>query len=321
MLTAACSSRRGRFRIKGHFLHINQGQLLVYSNDGAMVGIDTINVSGGRFSYEIPCNAPGTLMFVFPNYSEHPVFTEPGGSVDMNADASRLKEMEVTGTEQNKLMTNFRKQTAQMSPPEVARHAELFIGDHPGSHVSEYLLRRYLVVTNKPEYGKALQLLDKMIAEQQDNGRLVRLRNDIMLMKNTGTGMTMPNFSVHSTDGRTINNKELQGNVTIITTCAAWQNESINQLRMLKQKMKDTGNAFKVITICFDASSEQIKRALGQDSISWPMVCDGKMFEGRLAAQFGLYNVPDNIIFNKQGRAVERNLDTEKLIKKIDEIR
>ena len=65
LLFVSCSSRRGRFRMEGHFLHMNQGRLLVYSNDGIINGIDTINISGGRFSYEIPCNELGTLMIVF----------------------------------------------------------------------------------------------------------------------------------------------------------------------------------------------------------------------------------------------------------------
>ena len=321
LLAAACSSRRGRFRVEGHFLHINQGQLLVYSTDGALGGVDTIKVSGGRFAYEIPCGKPGTLMFVFPNYSVHPVFAEPGGSVDINADASHLKEMEVTGTKQNELMTDFRMQTAQMSPPEIVRQAELFVGDHPESLVAEYLLRRYLVVTDKPEYDKALQLLGKMMAKQPDNGRLVRLKNDIRLMRNTMTGMAMPSFSAQATDGRRVGGSELRGHVTVIVACAAWQYDSVDQLRQLERKMKEQGSDFKVVAVCIDADSKQLEREMGDGTMPWPVVCDGKMFEGRLVAQLGLYTVPGNIIFNKQGRVVERNLDTQELLKRIDEIK
>ena len=56
---------------------MNQGEFYVYSPDGAITGIDTIRVQGGRFAYEIPCEEEGTIVIVLPNYSEIPVFVEP----------------------------------------------------------------------------------------------------------------------------------------------------------------------------------------------------------------------------------------------------
>lgn len=320
LMSVSCSSRRGRFRMEGHLLHMNQGRLLVYSHDGIINGIDTINISGGRFSYDIPCNAPGTLMIVFPNFSEQPVFAESGGSIELSADASHLKEMEITGTEDNELMTDFRRQTALMSPPDVAHHAELFIGDNPESAVSEYLLRRYFVLSAKPDYRKANALLDKMIDKQKENGRLMRLKNDLKRLEGWGIGAVMPEFSMPASDGGTLNSNELKGQVVVIATCASWQYESINQVRLLKQKAKEKGNAFKPVFICLDASMDGVKRMLEKDSVSWRMACDGKMFEGKVVGQLGLYKVPGNVIYNRQGRAVERNLETQELLKKIDDM-
>ena len=59
--------------------------------------MDTIKVQGGRFSFEKPCKENYTIMIVFPNFSEQPIFAESGKSVDIKADASHLKEMEVKG--------------------------------------------------------------------------------------------------------------------------------------------------------------------------------------------------------------------------------
>ena len=89
-LWSACGTKSDHFRLEGHFLHLNQGEFYVYSTDGIMNGIDTIKVNGGRFTYEIPCESEGTLMLVFPNFSEQPIFAEPGKSVDISADASHL---------------------------------------------------------------------------------------------------------------------------------------------------------------------------------------------------------------------------------------
>ena len=113
----------------------------------------------GRFSYEKPCSKPSTLIIIFPNYSTQPIFAESGEAVEVKADASHLKEMEVEGTEDNELMTKFRKQIASVSPPEEVKYAIAFIKDHPESAVSAYLLNRYLVQTESPDYKQAAKLL------------------------------------------------------------------------------------------------------------------------------------------------------------------
>ena len=320
LLLASCSTRSGWFRMEGHFLHMNQGQLLVYSTDGMINGIDTIKVSGGRFSYEIPCTKPTTLMLVVPNFSEQPIFAESGEAIDISADASHLKIMEVKGTKQNELMTDFRLQTAQMAPPDVQHHAELFISDHLESPVSEYLLKRYFMMSAKPDYAKADALIDKMIEKQKDNGNLLRLKNDIKNIKNTGTGMALPEMSFEGINGQTVSSGDMKGHVTVIMTCATWAYESMNQLRQLNKKRKSMGNALNVVAICLDSSKEQMQNAIKRDTIPWPVVCDEMMFASPLVPKLGLYHVPGNIILNKQGHVVDRNLETPALLSKIDEL-
>lgn len=320
LLLASCSTRSGWFRMEGHFLHMNQGQLLVYSTDGMINGIDTVKISGGRFSYEIPCSKPTTLMLVFPNFSEQPIFAESGKSIDISADASHLKIMEIKGTKSNELMTDFRLQTAQMAPPDVQHHAELFIGDHPESPVSEYLLKKYFIVSPKPDLVKANALIDKMIGKQKENGNLLRLKNDIKNLQNTGTGMALPEMSFEGINGQTVSSGELKGHVTVIMTCATWAYESMSQLRQLNGKRRNMGNALRLVGICLDGSKDMILRSTQRDSIPWPIVCDEMMFESPLIPKLGLYRVPGNILLNKQGHVVDRDLDTQSLLKRIDEL-
>lgn len=108
ILLSSCGGRSGHFRIEGRFRSFNQGEFYIYNSTSAAVDIDTIKVSDGRFAYEIPLEEKATFLIVFPNYSEQVVFGEPGATVKIKGDASHLKEMEITGTGDNKQMTNFR---------------------------------------------------------------------------------------------------------------------------------------------------------------------------------------------------------------------
>jgi hypothetical protein len=147
---SSCGSRDGYFKLEGHFLKMNQGEFYLYSPDGIIPGIDTIRLNGGRFSHEIPCTSSGTLMLVFPNFSEQPIFAEEGQSVSLDGDASHLRELKVKGTKPNELLTKFRMQISKISPAEEQQHAATFIQDNPESPVSLYLLRRYFILTDKP---------------------------------------------------------------------------------------------------------------------------------------------------------------------------
>ncbi|MBO6059335.1 MAG: DUF4369 domain-containing protein, partial [Bacteroidaceae bacterium] len=92
--------------MKGKFKNFNQGELFVYSLQGKGK-VDTVRMSEGKFSYEIPLE-DDTLMLsvVFPNYSEIPVVAMPGMYLQMEGDASHLREVKVMGDDVNELLTS-----------------------------------------------------------------------------------------------------------------------------------------------------------------------------------------------------------------------
>ena len=80
-MLSSCSSDGDKVKIDARFLNMNQASFYVYSPDGAINGIDTITVNGGRFTYEKEIVQDGTLVLVFPNYAVMPVFRETGGKI------------------------------------------------------------------------------------------------------------------------------------------------------------------------------------------------------------------------------------------------
>ena len=175
LFLTSCGVGSGHFKFEGKFLNMNQGEFYVYSPDGGINGLDTIRVVGGRFTYECDCKNPFTLMVVFPNFSEQPIFAESGASVDIKADASHLKELSVKGTKANEQMNQFRENILKLSPPEEKAKAEQFIKDHPESIVSTYLIRKYFVNTSQPDYAKAYTLTTKVAEAQPQNGSLQKM--------------------------------------------------------------------------------------------------------------------------------------------------
>lgn len=255
LVCTSCGTDSRHFRIDGRLLHLNQGEFYVYSPDGTINGLDTIKVQAGRFSYEVACDRPMTLMIVFPNFTEQPVFAQPGKSVDLKGDASHLKEMTVKGTKDNELMNKFREMIHNAAPPEMKKCAQLFVEDHPESRVGAYLVDRYFIHDANPDTKTAVRLVDLMIEKQPENGYLKRQKRQLTASFVATKGADIPNVLGTTVDGKTIGRVQLtKAPVTVVCALATWKYESMSQFRRLAAYAASQQGRVAVVGVSIDAS-------------------------------------------------------------------
>lgn len=263
LVCTSCGTDSRHFRIDGRLLHLNQGEFYVYSPDGTINGLDTIKVQAGRFSYEVACDRPMTLMIVFPNFTEQPVFAQPGKSVDLKGDASHLKEMTVKGTKDNELMNKFREMIRNAAPPEMKKCAQLFVQDHPESRVGAYLVDRYFIHDANPDTKTAVRLVDLMIEKQPENGYLKRQKRQLTASFVATKGADIPNVLGTTVDGKTIGRVQLtKAPVTVVCALATWKYESMSQYRRLAAYAASQQGRVAVVGVSIDASSSLVRSQL-----------------------------------------------------------
>ena len=263
LVCTSCGTDSRHFRIDGRLLHLNQGEFYVYSPDGTKNGLDTIKVQAGRFSYEVACDRPMTLMIVFPNFTEQPVFAQPGKSVDLKGDASHLKEVTVKGTKDNELMNKFREMIHNAAPPEMKKCAQLFVQDHPESRVGAYLVDRYFIHDANPDTKTAVRLIDLMIEKQPDNGYLKRQKRQLIASFVATKGADIPNVLGTTVDGKTIGRVQLtKAPVTVVCALATWKYESMSQFRRLAAYAASQQGRVAVVGVSIDASPSLVRSQL-----------------------------------------------------------
>ena len=320
LLLASCGADSHHFSLEGRFLNMNQGQFFVYSPDGAISGIDTIMVQGGRFAYEIPCESEGTIVIVLPNYSEIPVFVEPGKSVDLKADASHIKDIEVTGTDANDRMTKWRKNTSSQSPDGLMKQAEQFIRENPSSIISRWMLRKYFIVTAKPDLKKAKELVKLMSEKNEKEASIVRLSVGLENVP-LQVGDVLPAFTAKDLQGKDVQASQYRVGKTIILVWATWDYDGISISRRVFRKieeLKSQGKQVpKVLVISIDASAVDAKRTVGKDSTAWSTICDGLMWESPVVKAIGTTKVPDNFVL-ENGKVKACHLGNDELLKQLD---
>ena len=235
LIVASCGTPSNRFKIEGSFRGFNQGELYLYSMEGGgITTMDTIQVREGHFNYERPWQDTVTLSMVFPNYSEVPIFAQPGTGLKLKADASHLKETEVSGSDDNEEMTKFRLAANEMTPPEVLKAAAAYIAEHPASRVSRYLLNRHFIMQPEADYKEAARLAAIMQKASPSDERLASLAQRLRALQTMDKGSKLPRFSVTDHKGRTVNNASLNGDLNIISAWSSWSYESMNMQRQLQ---------------------------------------------------------------------------------------
>ena len=94
----SCGGSEGRFRLKGEFEHLRQGEFYIYSNDGGTAGFDTIRIEDGQFDYETDLRDHAIYYLLYPNLSEQVIFGASGDVITIKGDARNLKSVEVKGS-------------------------------------------------------------------------------------------------------------------------------------------------------------------------------------------------------------------------------
>ncbi len=318
LILVSCGNSGGQFRLEGHFKNLNQGEFYLYDLEEGT--IDTIAVKDGQFTYASALRDTVTFSLLFPNFSEVPIFATPGTKVKISGDVSHLKETEIRGSKENNLMTSFRLRTSDMMPPEVVSEAERLMLEKPASPVAVYLLRRYFLLSPTPDYTKSFQLCDSLLKAQPTNIPLVRVHQQLKSLRHQQSNGRLPQFKAVSTKGDTITNRRLNSAVNVIYLWASWSYDSQSTLRQIRQLQKDNREKLSVVSICIDASPAEGRSTLERDSITWPNICDGKMWQSPLLAKFGMSTVCDNIITDKQGKIVGRNLSNQDLRAKLEDL-
>ena len=316
-LLASCDSAGDYFRLEGRFRNLNQGEFYIYHPDEGWK--DTISVRDGRFAYEKMLKDTTTLCLMFPNYSELPVFAQQGATVKITGDASHLRETEVSGTDDNEEMTGFRLRASKMTPPEVVAAAEKHIRENPSSLVSVYLLRHFFLEVAQPDYQKAAQLCDILQEAHKEgdspvSGMLIRLRKQLDVLKAAPVNSRIPVFSVTDTDGKKVGNAQLKADINVILVWASWDSESRSVVSKVQNLVKKNDKKIAVVSIGMDANTKEFQRTFRRDSITWPNINDGQMWQSPLVRKLGFASLPANMIADKNGKILARNLPDAKAV-------
>lgn len=277
LLLVACGSGGGdELRLKGHFEHLQQTQLYVYSTAGSFSRVDTIQVVRGDFTYTCRLKEPTVLSIVYPNFGETLLVGAPGETLRYKADVSNLRHAQIKGSAANDSLSAFRLRWAAESLPRQRKAAADYISRHPADMASLALFQRYFeqaeVITKAP----TAKLLVAIVKAQPKLESVRELRDRLTPLLTTAVGACAPKLLPQAGHPAllifTLNSQMLSG-----------------QLRAMAQRHTE-----------------------GTDVVFQEICADNCDFDS-LRLRYGLRYLPGSLLMDAQGTIVARDINPMKL--------
>jgi len=324
-----CNKSSKEVSITGEIKGLGTDTLYLYGMDESLDRIDTIFAKGDKFSYTTPIDTITSAFLLIGNQTEYPIFLDKGNQIKIKGDINHLELLNIDGNIYNEEFAAFQKELSSLNNPseqELEQKAEEFITKHHSSFVSLYLLDKYFVQKDSPDFNKIKKLIEVMTGVLQDKLYIEQLNEAISLSEKTEIGKYAPFFSLPNIKGEKItrSSEDFKKKNLLINFWASWgdsisNHRSNRELKELYQKYKKNKH-IAMLGISLDMDKKQWQDAIKRDTLNWEQVCDLGGLNSDIAKQYTIKQIPTNILLSADGKILAKDLKGEQLKKKIEEV-
>jgi peroxiredoxin len=341
-----------RYTLSGVFTKIKSGKifLTVYKDEQAQK--DSATISDGRFTFTGSLGKPSVAVLYMPSRKNDwmQFYVEPGVIMVSGAGDS-LKLLKITGS---KINDDNRTLAAMLKPVEEweSRNYEVYkkasadknqqVLDSLDELDESIMLKKRKLVSEfvqhntssirgaiaiEENYGYYAEASDveplyNMLSEkakQSASGQNVKKMLDVY--KTVAVGMMAPDIKQPGTDGKEISLSSLKGKYVLVDFWASWcgpcRKENPNIVKAYNQYK---GRGFEIFGVSYDNKKDKWEAAIKKDSLTWAQVSDLKGWKNATAETYYIKAIPSNLLVDKEGRIVAKNLLGKKLYAKLAEI-
>ncbi len=193
-----------------------------------------------------------------------------------------------------------------------------YVKGHPASYISPTVLRGAAYDLDGNEIGEYLDAFDDSLNELAE---VKALKERVEVLKKVAIGQPAPDFTQNDPDGNPVKLSSLFGSYLLVDFWAAWcgpcRAENPNIVKAY-QKYHDKG--FEVLGVSLDRDKDKWLEAVEKDGLLWAQVSDLQYWQNAAAKLYGINSIPGNVLLDKEGTIIARNVRGEELHEKLAEL-